>query len=114
VFALGDRKAGELTTHRNDLVWIERNDSFSDIKAKVDEEPHSIYPVCDENVDNLIGIISLKQLFREGIDTANFVITEHINKPLYVPENMAAYRVLEHFKANKLHSAFVVDEYGSL
>ncbi len=114
VFSLGDRKAGELMTHRNHLVWFDQKDTFSEIKAKVDAEPHSVYPVCDENVDNLIGLISLKQLFREGIGDREFVIGEHLFEPIYVPENMAAYRVLEHFKAGKLHNAIVVDEYGSL
>jgi putative hemolysin len=114
VFSLGDRKAGELMTHRNNLVWIDRMDTFSEIKAKVDAQPHSIYPVCDENVDNLIGLISLKQLFREGIGIEGFAIGEHLNEPIYVPENMAAYRVLEHFKLSKMNCAIVVDEYGSL
>jgi putative hemolysin len=114
VFSLGDRKAGELMTHRNNLVWIDSMDTFSEIKAKVDAEPHSVYPVCDDKVDNLIGLISLKQLFREGIGAENFVIGEHLHEAIYVPENMAAYRVLEHFKLGKLNSAIVVDEYGSL
>lgn len=114
VFSLGDRKAGELMTHRNDLVWIDQKDTFSEIKAKVDAEPHSVYPVCDEKIDNLIGIISLKKLFQEGMGSADFVISEHLYQPIYVPENMAAYRVLEHFKSRKLHNAIVVDEYGSL
>lgn len=114
VFALGDRKAGELMTHRNDLVWIDQRDTFSEIKAKVDANPHSVYPVCDEKIDNLTGMISLKTLFREGTGSVDFVIGEHLYPPIYVPENMAAYRVLEHFKSNKLHNAIVVDEYGSL
>lgn len=114
VFSLGDRKASELMTHRNDLVWIEQKDNFAEIKAKVDADPHSVYPVCSEKIDNLIGLISLKQLFREGVGAEDFVIGEHLHEPVYVPENMAAYRVLEHFKASKLHSAIVVDEYGSL
>src|SRR5690606_12956436 len=86
----------------------------SEIKAKVDAEPHSVYPVCNEKVDNLIGLISLKQLFREGIGVENFVMGEHLHKPIFVPENMAVYRVLEHFKSSSLRSAIVVDEYGSL
>lgn len=114
VFALGDRKAGELMTHRNDMIWIDQRDTFSEIKKKVDLEPHSVYPVCDEMMDNLMGIISLKQLFREGIGVGDFLIGEHLQEPIYVSENMAAYRVLEYFKSKKLHNAIVVDEYGTL
>ncbi len=114
VFALGDRKAGELMTHRNSLVWIDHQDTFSEIKTKVDAQPHSVYPVCAENVDNLIGLISLKQLFREGTGVEDFAIGDHLHEPIYVPENMSAYRVLEHFKSSKMNSAIVVDEYGAV
>lgn len=113
VFSLGDRKAGELMTHRNDLVWLDKTDSFLKIKEKVDETPHSSYPVCNKSIDQLLGFISLKQLYSRSLDDG-FSLEQHLNKPIYVSENMAAYRVLEHFKQNKIHSAIVLDEYGSI
>lgn len=70
--------------------------------------------MCDDNLDNLVGFVSLKDLFRQGIGESEFAIRQHLRKPAYLPENMAAYRVLEQFKASRVHSAFVVDEYGSL
>jgi len=113
VFSLGDRKAGELMTHRSDLIWLDKNDDPLKIKDKVNSDPHSAYPVCDKSIDQLLGFISLKQLYSKSMDD-DFSIEQHLNKPIYVPENMAAYRVLEHFKQNKIHSAIVVDEYGSI
>ncbi len=114
VFSLGDRKARELMTHRNDFVWISTEDSFAEIKHKVDADPHSVYPVCKKSIEALIGFISLKQLFSLGNNAQISDVLDKAQKPLYVPENMAAYRVLEYFKANKTHSAIVVDEYGSI
>lgn len=89
-------------------------DNFTEIKAKVDKEPHSVYPVCNKSIDNIIGFISLKNLFRKGIDVQEFEIDTSVRKPVFVSENMAAYRILEQFKASRVHSAIVVDEYGSV
>jgi putative hemolysin len=114
VFALGDRRAGELRTYRTDLVWFDINATFEEVKKKVKEEPHSVYPVCDKNIDRLIGLVSLKQLFTKGIEEGTFDLKKLIQKPIFVPENMAAYRVLEHFKAHRQHCAIVVDEYGAI
>lgn len=113
VFSLGDRKAIELMTHRNDLIWLDKTDDLNKIREKADREPHSVYPVCDGSIEQLIGMITLKQLFSRSLDDG-FELEQHLHKPIYVPENMAAYRVLEHFKQNKLHHAIVVDEYGSI
>jgi putative hemolysin len=114
VFSLGDRKARELMTHRNDFVWISSEDSFADIKQKVDADPHSVYPVCNRSIEELIGFISLKQLFSLDANSEMSDVLDKTQKPLYVPENMAAYKVLEYFKSNRTHSAIVVDEYGSI
>lgn len=111
---MGDRKARELMTHRNDFVWISIEDTFADIKQKVDADPHSVYPVCNKSIEELIGFISLKQLFSLDPNSEMSDVLDMVQKPLYVPENMAAYRVLEYFKSNRTHSAIVVDEYGSI
>ncbi len=115
VFSLGDRRAGELMTHRNSLIWIEQSESAVSIQEKVNAHPYSVYPVCDQSPENLLGMVSLKQLFRHlsAADTA-FRISDLLDTPLYVPENMAAYRVLEQFRTHGKHHAMVVDEYGSI
>jgi putative hemolysin len=114
VFSLGDRKARELMTHRNDFVWISSEDTFAAIKQKVDADPHSVYPVCNRSIEELIGFISLKQLFSLDANSEMSDVLDRVQKPLYIPENMAAYKVLEYFKSNRTHSAIVVDEYGSI
>lgn len=111
VFHLGDRNITSLMTHRSDIVWIDLNGSVEDIKKFTDDKIHSIYPVCDGNVDNVKGVLSLKNIFRVPKDTP---IKEVITPAFYVPENNTAYQLLEKFKANKSHYAFIVDEYGTL
>lgn len=113
VFALGDRKAHELMTHRTDIVWLDVNDPVEVIKEKI-KEPHSIYLVADGTLDKLAGAVSVKEMFSSTFDGQGFVLNNHVKKPLVVHENTPAYRLLEQFRETRRHFAVVVDEYGSI
>lgn len=111
VFHLGDRNITSIMTHRNDIIWFDILRDEKDIKEKVISEPHSIYPVCDNNIDNIKGVVSIKDLYLHG----DIISLKDILQPaLFVPENNSAYQVLERFRETKIHCCFVVDEYGSL
>ena len=114
VFALGDRRVRELITPRKDLIYFDITDGLQMIKEKSNIESHSIYPVVDKNLDNLIGYVSVKELFSQVTDSEEFQLRSFISEPLFVHENTAAYRVLEQFKTKRIYYAFVVDEYGFL
>lgn len=111
VFHLGDRNITSLMTHRNDILWFELNDNEAKIKEKIFKEPHSVYPICDGDIDNIKGIVSIKDLYV----TNDFTLFKDLMTPaIFVPENNSAYQVLEKFKASKIHCCFIVDEYGSV
>lgn len=114
VFSLGDRNVSQLMTPRHEIVWININDDLATIRDLVNENPHSVYPVCEQTIDRLIGFLSVKELFSKASNFNSFDIKANLQKPIYVPENMAAYKVLEQFKIHNAHSAIVIDEYGSL
>ncbi|SDD97494.1 hemolysin family protein [Niabella drilacis] len=111
VFHLSDRNITSLMTHRSDIVWFKVNDTEEMIREKILKEPHSIYPICDEEIDDIKGVISLKDLYTNK-DTVPF--KELMRPALFVPENNTAFRVMEKFKESQLHSCFIVDEYGSV
>ena len=111
VFHLGDRTITSLMTHRSDLIWFDLNDNEAAIKEKILQEPHSVYPICDEQIDNIKGVVSIKDLY---ITDDLTLFKEIMQPPLYVPENNTAYQVLEKYKQSKIHSCFIIDEYGSL
>ncbi|WP_435224693.1 hemolysin family protein [Niabella hirudinis] len=111
VFHLSDRNITSLMTHRSDIVWFKVNDTEEMIREKILKEPHSIYPICDEEIDDIKGVISLKDLYTSK-DTVPF--SELMRPALFVPENNTAFRVMEKFKESQLHSCFIVDEYGSV
>ncbi len=111
VFHLGDRNITSLMTHRNDIVWFSLHKDEEKIKEKIIAEPHSVYPVCDRDIDDIKGVVSVKDLYLRENSTP---LSEIMQPTLFVPENNSAYQVLERFKETKIHCCFVVDEYGSL
>jgi putative hemolysin len=111
VFHIGDRKVNSLMTHRSDIVYLSLEDTKEEIKEKVLDELHSVYPVCEENLDSVIGLVLLKDLF-VSFETGKFDLKSITREPVYLIEQTSAYKALENFKKSKLHYAFVVDEHA--
>jgi putative hemolysin len=110
VFHLGDRNITSLMTHRTDIVWFDVNEERSSVKQKIKEFQHSVYPLCKDTIDDIEGIVSVKDIYL----FPDAPLTEIVRKALFIPENNSAYQVLEKIKQTKIHHAFIVDEYGSL
>ena len=111
VFHLGDRNITSLMTHRTDIVWYNVNDTLTDIKNKFGDIIYSTFPVCEGTVDNIKGIVYVKDLLKSNPDRA---LADIMKPALFVPENNSAYQLLEKFKGTRIHSAFIVNEYGTL
>jgi putative hemolysin len=111
VFHLGDRNITSLMTHRSDIIWFNLDDTEEKIKEKILKEPHSVYPICDGEIDELKGVVSIKDLYVAD-DMMQF--KEFMKPAMFVPENNSAYQVLEKFKMSREHSCFIVDEYGTV
>lgn len=113
VFELGDRKVNSLFTHRNEIVFFTIDDTWEEIKHKINQEKHSAYPVSkSKDLDDILGIVLLKDLFTPTTNE-NFDIRDYIKTPIYFNESTLAYRVLELFKKEKMHYGIVIDEYGT-
>lgn len=111
VFHLGDRNITSLMTHRSDIIWFNLDENEDLIKEKIIGEPHSVYPICDGDIDNLKGVVSIKDLY---VSPDSTLFKDLMQPALFVPENNSPYQVLEKFKESRLHSCFIVDEYGSI
>lgn len=111
VFNVSDRHIVSLMTHRSDLVWIDVNDTPEQVRQKVEAERHSVYPVGERSLDNMLGYLTVKDLY---LATSETPLRSLIEKPLYLPENISAYQVLDEFRKSKVHHGFIVDEYGIL
>lgn len=111
VFHLGDRNITSLMTHRSDIIWFNLDDNEDKIKAKIIKEPHSVYPICDGDIDTIKGVVSIKDLY---ITPDSTFFKEIMQPALFIPENNTPYQALEKFRESKIHSCFIVDEYGSI
>ncbi len=111
VFNVSDRHIVSLMTHRSDLAWFDINDTVEQLQQKIKLERHSVYPVGDKSLDKMMGVITVKDLYLASPETP---LKSLIHKPLFLPENISAYQVLDEFRKSKVHHGFIVDEYGVL
>ncbi len=111
VFHLGDRNITSLMTHRTDIIWYDARETVQQLKDRSDAIVYSSYPVCEDTVDEIRGIIHIKDLLKASPTD----LLSSLAKPaLFVPENNTAYQLLEKFKDTRTHAAFIVNEYGTL
>jgi CBS domain containing-hemolysin-like protein len=116
VFELGDTIAREVMVPRTDVVWIERTKTLRQALALAMRSGFSRIPVIGENVDDVVGVIYLKDLIRRtqgGQDPRNTVKVEDLMRPpTFVPESKPVDELLRDMQAQRIHIAIVVDEYG--
>ncbi len=113
VFALGDRKVSALMTHRSDILWLDVKDSADQIRAKIGAEIHGVYPVADDDLDNILGVVTVKDLFLKMHDP-NFSLLDCMQTPVYTPDSSSAYKLLDDFRKHRFHYGVVVDEFGTI
>lgn len=113
VFNLGDRDIGSIMTHRSDLVWLNIMDSNDHIRQTVNEHLHTVYPVSDARLDNVVGVVFLKDLFGK-IDAPDFNLRAFVRPPRYFPRNQSVYNALEHLKQGQMKYGLVTDEFGTI
>ena len=114
VFHLGDRKITTLMTSRNEITMLDIEDSVEENRAKIIEYKHSVYPVCKDGIDNIIGLLYIKNLLGKDLDSELQNLEQVLKEPLFVPENNHAYQALEKFREERIHMGIIVDEYGSV
>ena len=113
VFHLGDQKIASLMTHYSDVTWLDITESKAEMWKKIQPGLHSVYPICQNNLNNVVGVVFLKKLLMGlSLDTA-LVIKDYIKPAQLILESLTAYETRELFKEKNVHYALVVDEYGS-
>ena len=111
VFSLSDQRVNALMTPRNEIIWLDVNDTAAEIRRKVEESPFSRFPVGDDSLDNLVGIVKAKDLLLADLKNGK-QLKEIARPPLYVPETAFGSRALEILKEAKREMVLVVDEFG--
>jgi putative hemolysin len=114
VFRLGDRRVGAVMTPRTEIVWLDRVAPPEEIRQTLTGSAHSRFLVAHESLDNVLGVVHAKDLLAQCLGEHSVDLTTTLQQPLYVPESMAALKVLELFKQSGTHIALAVDEYGGI
>jgi CBS domain containing-hemolysin-like protein len=97
------------------MVGIEENMSFRKIRQLVSRDGHSRYPVYQETIDKVIGLIYVKDLFSNPPEAGEkFDINKYLRKPYFIPETKIIGELLREFKDKRQHIALVADEYGGV
>ncbi|SEL74301.1 Hemolysin, contains CBS domains [Blastococcus sp. DSM 46786] len=115
VFELGDTIAREVMVPRTDVVWIERGKTVRQALALALRSGFSRIPVIGENVDDVVGVVYLKDLVRRSQnaqDRSGPKVEELMRPPTFVPESKPVDELLRDMQAQRIHIAIVVDEYG--
>ncbi len=112
VFRLGDRPVSSFMTPRPEIVWLDVQDSAAQNREKIIENGYSRYPVCQEGLDNVLGIIPVTNLLTRCFMGEQMDLTACLREPIFVPESTRGLKVLELFKQTINHVVLVVDEYG--
>jgi putative hemolysin len=112
VFRLGDRSVNALMTPRPDIVWLDLEDSAEENRKKMVDSAHSRFPVCQGDLDKVLGVIHVTDLLDRSLFGQPFDLTVSLRQAVYVPESTRGLKVLELFKQTGTHIMLVVDEYG--
>ncbi|MEM1484762.1 hemolysin family protein [Oscillospiraceae bacterium PP1C4] len=114
IFEFDDRTAGEIMTHRTEMLAIELHTPLSQIIRLATEEGYSRIPVYDGKLDDIVGILYVKDLLGLVLESPDveFDLTAYMRKPLYMPESNRCKTLFQKFNEKKVQVAIIVDEYG--
>jgi len=113
IFDLVSTVAREVMTPRTDMVYLDMSTELNDLLATVVEKGHSRIPVYKDSVDNIVGVLHVKDLLRCWYEHKQEVsLRDMLRPPLFVPETKRIDNLLQEFKLERTHMAIVLDEYG--
>jgi CBS domain containing-hemolysin-like protein len=116
VFELGDTLVRELMVPRTDMVWVEKDKSLRQGLSLALRSGYSRIPVIGDSIDNIVGIVYVKDLAKRALDhheaEQSETIEQHMRPANFVPEIKMADDLLKEMQKNQIHLAIVVDEYG--
>lgn len=116
IFELNDKEVSEIMTHRVNVVALEADTSFSEAVSMAIHEGYTRYPVYDDNIDNIIGILNVKDLMNFYLqeDRDNFDMRNLIREAYYTPETKHVDALFREMQKNHASIAIVIDEYGGV
>lgn len=114
VFRLDDRQIGSLMVPRSDVVYLDLDLPWEENLKRIEEQEHTRYPVVRGGLSHILGVISARQLLKQSVRGKTADLTAGLHPPLFVPESLTAFELLQNFRSSGVQLAFVIDEYGEV
>jgi putative hemolysin len=114
IFSLGDSRVYSLMTPRTELIWLDITDTTEEIRQKIAECPYSRFPVRQDSLETILGIVKSRDLLVESLSGKQIDLKTLLKPAFFIPETMFASRALELFKEKNTELLLVVDEFGGL
>lgn len=114
VFEFDDISAGEIITHRTDVVLLNMQDNDMTWKEIIKNSRYALYPICNGSVDKIVGILNAKAYLRLEDKSRENVMKEAVTEPYFVPETIKADILFRNMKKERHKMAVVLDEYGGM
>ena len=114
VFEFDDLTAGEISTHRTEIAMLWMDETPEQWAETIRTSRHSMYPVCQESVDQVIGVLNTKDYFRLADHSRETILAQAVKPAYFVPESVKADVLFRNMRNRRIHFAVVLDEYGGL
>lgn len=114
IFEFDDITVGEFATHRTDIVVLWADETLDQWRKIASESSFSRYLVCDETIDNVVGVIKMKDLFAYKDSSKEEIVRKCMKTPYFIPESLFADELFRRMQNSHNHFAVVLDEYGGM
>jgi putative hemolysin len=114
VFWLGDQRVDSVMTTRDRIVWLDINQPAATHIRTMVEMPQARYILCDGELDNIVGVVAMKDVWPGTLQGERLVVCAHAVMPLLIPLSTRALTVLEQFRKTRIHVALVVGDGGRI
>lgn len=114
VFGFDDISIDQIATHRTNVCMLWLDESLEEWEKTIHQTKYSYYPVCNESVDNIVGILDARAYFRLKEKTRENILKDAVMQPYLVPENLKADILFKNMKSSGNYFAVVIDEYGGM
>jgi putative hemolysin len=114
VFRVGDQRVGAIMTPRLDIEWVDVNASDDQLREFLGGHSHGQFVVCQGSLDNVLGTVRAADLLTMAMKGGPITLKTLVKEPLFVPDSMGIFKLLEALKTSHRHMAIVLDEFGAV
>ena len=114
VFQLGDQRVAAIMTPRVDIEWVDVGITPEELREFLSTHAHTQFVVCQDDLDNVLGTVRSADLLPAVLKGSAIDLRSLIREPLFVPDSMRAFNLLESFRSSHKHVAIVMDEFGAV